>query len=41
MSFVLDCSATLPWILGDEATDATDQLLNTLNKAAQAWVPAL
>jgi predicted nucleic acid-binding protein len=41
VSFVLDCSATLPWIFGDEATDATDQPLDTLHKGAQAWVPAL
>jgi hypothetical protein len=29
-AFVLDCSATLPWIFSDEATDATDRLLNEL-----------
>jgi predicted nucleic acid-binding protein len=39
VNFVLDCSATLPWIFGDE--DSTDQLLDALQKGAQAWVPAL
>ena len=41
MSFVLDRSATLPWIFADEAAEATDQLLDTLQNGAQAWVPAL
>ena len=41
MSFVLDCSATLLWIFADEAAEATDQLLDTLQNGAQAWVPAL
>ena len=40
-TFVLDCSATLPWIFGDEATKATDRLLDDLAAGAQAWVPAL
>ncbi len=39
--FVLDCSATLPWIFGDEATPATDRLLDELTTGIQAWVPAL
>ena len=26
--FVLDCSATLPWIFASEATPATDALLD-------------
>ena len=38
MSFVLDCSATLPWIFADEAAEATDQLLDALQNGAQAWV---
>lgn len=29
-AFVLDCSAALPWIFGDEASEATDRLLNEL-----------
>jgi len=29
-AFVLDCSAALPWIFGDEASEATDHLLNEL-----------
>ncbi len=41
MSFVLDCSSTLTWIFADEAAEATDQLLDTLQNGAQAWVPAL
>ena len=41
MRFVLDCSATLPWIFADEAAEATDQLLDTLQNGAQAWVPGL
>jgi predicted nucleic acid-binding protein len=41
VSFVLDRSATLPWIFADEAAEATDQLLDTLQNGAQAWVPAL
>ncbi|AHF89098.1 twitching motility protein PilT [Opitutaceae bacterium TAV5] len=40
-AFVLDCSATLPWIFQDEATDATDRLLDDLTAGAEAWVPAL
>jgi predicted nucleic acid-binding protein len=39
--FVLDCSATLPWVFGDEATAATDRLLEDLSAGAAAWVPAL
>ena len=41
MSFVLDYSATLTCIFADEAAEATDQLLDTLQNGAQAWVPAL
>jgi len=40
-AFVLDCSATLPWIFGDEATPASDRLLDDLTAGAQAWVPDL
>ncbi|MFZ4774853.1 MAG: type II toxin-antitoxin system VapC family toxin [Terrimicrobiaceae bacterium] len=40
-AFVLDCSATLPWVFGDEATPATDRLLEDLTAGSVAWVPAL
>jgi predicted nucleic acid-binding protein len=39
--FVLDCSATLPWIFASEATPATDRLLDQLSAGAKAWVPSL
>lgn len=39
--FVLDCSATLPWVFADEATPAADELLDRLSGGACAWVPAL
>lgn len=39
--FVLDCSATLPWVFGSEATKATDALLDRLARGAKAWVPSL
>jgi predicted nucleic acid-binding protein len=39
--FVLDCSATMPWIFDDEATAETEQLFNRLIAGARAWVPAL
>ena len=39
--FVLDCSATLPWLFASEATAATDRLLGELTSGARAWVPAL
>ena len=41
MAFVLDCSATLPWIFADEASPAADRLLDDLTAGAQAWVPTL
>lgn len=40
-AFVLDCSATLPWVFVDEATPACDALLDQLGAGARAWVPAL
>lgn len=40
-TFVLDCSATMPWIFADEATADCDQLLDELTAGARAWVPAL
>lgn len=39
--FVLDCSATLPWAFGSEATKETDALLTLLADGGKAWVPAL
>jgi predicted nucleic acid-binding protein len=39
--FVLDTSATLPWVFASEATKATDALLDQLTRGARAWVPAL
>ena len=39
--FVLDCSATLPWIFASEATPATERLLNQVSGGAKAWVPTL
>ena len=39
--FVLDCSATLPWIFDSEATTATDHLLDQLSAGGKAWVPSL
>ncbi len=39
--FVLDCSATVPWVFASEATPATDALLDVLTSGGKAWVPAL
>lgn len=39
--FVLDCSATLPWIFADEARAGSDQLLDRLTGGEQVWIPAL
>lgn len=39
--FVLDCSATLPWVFANEATPETDALLDELAGGRRAWVPAL
>jgi predicted nucleic acid-binding protein len=39
--FILDCSATLPWVFADEATPAADELLDKLALGVRAWVPAL
>ena len=40
-AFVLDCSATMPWVFKNEATKATDRLQDDLTAGAEAWVPAL
>ena len=39
--FVLDCSATIPWVSASEATPGTDALLDVLAAGGKAWVPAL
>jgi predicted nucleic acid-binding protein len=39
--FVLDCSATLPWVFASEATPETDAWLDALAAGGKAWVPAL
>ncbi len=39
-AFVLDCSVTLTWVFGDEATPHTDELQASLSEFS-AWVPAL
>ena len=39
--FVLDCSATLPWVFASEATAGTDALLDSLAAGGKAWVPGL
>jgi predicted nucleic acid-binding protein len=40
MAFVLDSSVTLSWFFDDEATAATDELLDQLNRDGQAIVAA-
>ncbi len=39
--FVLDCSAALAWVFGDEATAESERLLDDLTNGARAWVPSL
>lgn len=39
--FVLDSSLTLAFVLNDEATPQTDQILDTFTQGARAIVPAL
>ncbi len=39
--FVLDCSATMPWIFASESSSKTDALLDSLTAGDKAWVPAL
>lgn len=39
--FVLDCSATLPWVFASEATTDTHGLHAMLVAGGKAWVPAL
>ncbi len=40
MSFVLDCSVAMSWVFPDEATEATDQLRESLVEG-RAFVPTL
>lgn len=40
MMFVLDCSMTMAWVFPDEATEETDQLLESLI-SGRAFVPAI
>ena len=40
MAFVLDCSVTMAWIFPDEATEATNGLLESFEKGS-AFVPCL
>jgi len=41
MNFVVDASFALAWVLQDEATVATDEILDSLGEGAKAFVPAL
>ncbi len=40
MAFVLDCSVTMAWVFPDEATEATNQLRDSLVES-RAFVPSL
>lgn len=40
MAFVLDCSVTMAWLFPDEATEATDQLRDSIVES-RAFVPSL
>lgn len=39
--YVLDCSATVPWLFVSESTAASEALLDEMVKGRRAWVPAL
>jgi len=41
MSFVVDSSVAMAWVLADEATPAADALLDSLGSGPQALAPAL
>lgn len=41
MNFVLDSSLALAFVFQDEATEATDEVLDSLGEGAVAFVPAL
>ena len=40
MAFVLDCSVTMAWVFPDEATEATNQLRDSLVES-RAFAPSL
>jgi len=40
MNLVLDCSATLAWVYGDETTEAVSAVFEAVGSGG-AWVPAL
>jgi predicted nucleic acid-binding protein len=40
MTLVLDCSATLAWVYGDETTEAVGTVFEAVGSSG-AWVPAL
>lgn len=40
MAFVLDCSVTMAWVFSDEATEATNQLRDSLVES-RAFAPSL
>jgi predicted nucleic acid-binding protein len=40
MSLVLDCSATLAWVYGEETTEAVREVFEAVGSSG-AWVPAL
>lgn len=40
MSFVVDCSVAMAWVLKDEATLVTDQLLDRFGSGVTAYVPS-
>ena len=39
-AFVIDCSASLPWYIEDEASEFCDRLAATIGRA-EIWVPSL
>ena len=41
MNFVLDSSLTMAFVLQEEATAETDQILDSLGEGAKAFTPAL
>lgn len=41
MNFTVDASFALAWVLKDEATAATDKVLDSLGRGSKAFVPAL
>lgn len=41
MNFVADCSIAMAWLLKDEATTATDEVLDRFGRGAIGFVPAL